>query len=459
MNSGLLSRFTEFSKGKADCGKRCGQTGKMGAQGRWYRVILSSQERDMLEGKFGEGARLAMQVVTEVGQLYGAERLVAVSQVHIDGCLYGAVGDAGLEFAEKLAAVGAKVRVPTTLNVTSRDIERWREFRIPEDFSEKSRRMEKAYLAMGCIPTWTCAPYQVGIVPRFGEQIAWAESNAICFANSVLGARTNRYADLVDICCAVVGKAPYFGLHIAANRRSQVLIEFDLSCREILTNDRAYSAAGYLVGEIAGSRIPAILGIPHDVSTDHLKVFSAAAASSGAVGLVHIVGVTPEARTLDEAFHGGVPEETVKVDRAALEDACRRLDRPSLAPGARISVDVIMMGCPHASYSEICSVVSAMGDRKVKPGVEFWIQTSKACYDLLERSGVLEKAERAGIKLLRDSCMLEFPLEEWGFSTLVTNSGKAAHYAPGHVGLDTYLRDTLGCVEAAVTGEVASWIP
>ncbi len=419
-------------------------------------MILSIEEKDMLEGKLGQGAKLAMQVVTEVGQLYGAERLIAVSQVHIDGCLYGAVGEAGLEFAEKLAALGAKVRVPTTLNVTSRDIQGWREFRIPDDFSRKSERMERAYLAMGCIPTWTCAPYQVGIVPRFGEQIAWAESNAICFANSVLGARTNRYADLVDICCAVVGRAPLFGLHLAENRRGEILIEFDPSCERLLTNDRAYSAAGYLVGEIAGSRIPAISGIPSLVSTDELKLFSAAAASSGAVGLFHIIGVTPEAKTLDECFQGKPPEETVVIDSAAFLDACQRLDQPRLAPGSRTRVDAVMIGCPHASYAEVCSVVSAMGNRQAKPGVEFWIQTSKAVYDLLLRCGMTERVEKAGIKLLRDSCMLEFPLEEWGFQTLVTNSGKAAHYAPGHVGLNTYLRDTLGCVEAAVTGEVVS---
>ncbi len=417
-------------------------------------MILTEQEQEMLDGGFGEGSRLAMQVVTEIGNLYGAGRLVAVSQAHIDGCLYGAVGDAGLEFAERLASLGARVAVPTTLNVTSRDIEQWREFRIPADFSRKSKRLEKAYLSMGCIPTWTCAPYQAGFAPKFGEQIAWAESNAICFANSVLGARTNRYPDLVDICCAVAGKAPYFGLHMPGNRKGQIHIEFDSSCRDILFGDRAYSAAGHLVGEIAASKIPVVSGIPGAVSPDELKLFSAAAASSGAVGLVHVVGVTPEAKTLEEAFQGVVPKGKVAVDGKSLAAAFRNLDSEVLAPGAQVAADIVMIGCPHASYNEVCRVVAAMGQRRVRHGVEFWLQTSMAVYRLLSRSGMAKRAEEKGIRFLRDSCMLEFPLNDWGFHTLVTNSGKAAHYAPGHVGLNTYLRDVSGCVEAALTGEV-----
>ena len=169
---------------------------------------LSPYEEELLAGKKGEAARMAMEIIVRLGELYGAEELIPISQAHIDGGLYTAVGEAGLDFAEKLHRLGGRVVVPTSMNATSRDIACWSEQRVKADFAEKNRRMEQAYLSMGVVPTWTCTPYQAGLVPRFGEQLAWAESNAIVFVNSVIGARTERYGDYTDICCAITGRVP-----------------------------------------------------------------------------------------------------------------------------------------------------------------------------------------------------------------------------------------------------------
>lgn len=431
-------------------------------------MFLTQKEKGMLRGEQGEAVRLAMAILTEMGDVYGASRMIPITQAHIDGCSYSATGEAGLEFAELLASLGARVRVPTTLNITARDIDAWAEFRIPAEHAAKCAAMEAAYLKMGCIPTWTCAPYQYGVVPRFGEAVAWAESNAINYANSVLGARTHRDGDLVDICAAITGRVPEFGLYLDENRRGQVLIRFEGITGPVLEDDSLYSSAGYLVGKVARDRVPAIEGLPGG-TPDNLKAFSAAAASSGAVGLFHIVGVTPEAPSVEAVFAGASPEEVVVVGVGDLEATAGALSTalgytggPSEGvPSARdyrrhelygMPVDLVVIGCPHASYSEVVSVLEALDGRKVSTKTEFWIQSSATVLSLLKRSGLDRALADAGVRLLLDGCILNFPLTGWSFSVIMTNSGKMAHYAPGHTGAEVILGGVRACVEAAVTG-------
>lgn len=244
---------------------------------------LTDQEKEILDGKQGEAARIALSILVDLGELFGAEEMMEVSQVHIDSSMY--IVDAGLEFAERMVELGAKMVVPTSLNPSAIDLERWRQYRVPPGLLRKSKRMERAYVKMGATPTWTCAPYQQGMVPRFGEQIAWGESNAIAFANSIIGARTNRYGDLMDVCASLVGKVPNFGLHLPVNRKAEVLIRLMDITDEMLEDKAFYPLLGYLLGEMAGDRVAAIEGIPQNVAIDSLKGFSAAAASSWAVGL------------------------------------------------------------------------------------------------------------------------------------------------------------------------------
>ncbi|HHY37430.1 MAG TPA: DUF521 domain-containing protein [Clostridia bacterium] len=420
-------------------------------------MFLTREEEGMLRGEQGEAVRLAMTILVEMGEVYGASRMIPITQAHIDGCSYSATGDAGLEFAELLASLGAKVRVPTTLNITARDIDAWSEFRIPPEHAAKCAAMEAAYLKMGCIPTWTCAPYQYGLVPRFGEAVAWAESNAINYANSVLGARTNRHGDLVDICGAITGRVPEFGLYLDENRRGQVLIRFKGITESILKDDSLYSSAGYLVGKIARDRVAVIEGLPGG-TPDNLKAFSAAAASSGAIGLFHIVGVTPEAPSVEAAFGGAPPEEVVVLGLGDLEATAKTLSTAFSTTGFRrresygIPVDLVVIGCPHASYSEVVSILRALRGRKVSAKTEFWVQSNATVQGLLRRAGLDRALVDAGVKLLLDGCILNFPLTGWGFGVILTNSGKMAHYAPGHTGAKVILGGVRTCVEAAVTG-------
>ena len=235
---------------------------------------LNEAEKRMLAGKNGKACELAMNILSDLGDLYGAERMIAVSQVHIDMTLY--MVDAGVEFAERMADLRGEFAVPAQLNPTSIDLIHHEKMRVPRDLLENSRRLESAFLKVGAIPTWTCAPYQQGLIPSFGDQVAWGESNAVAFVNSVIGARTERYADLTDVCAAITGRVPELGLHITENRKPEILLAVKDFPVHVFNDSRIYSFLGFIFGEIAGDRVAAIEGIPKQTTMDNLKSFSAA---------------------------------------------------------------------------------------------------------------------------------------------------------------------------------------
>lgn len=298
----------------------------------------------MLAGQHGPATKMAMSIILRMAEFHGTARLLDISQAHIDSSIY--MGEAGLEFAERLAELGARVAVPTTLNVSSVDEHHWQEWAVPPDWAEKARRQMVAYEKMGCRPTWTCAPYQVELIPKFGQQIAWGESNAIVFANSVIGARTERYPDLLDICAAITGRVPAVGLHLTENRAGQVLMPLTDIPRKLQQDDSFYPVLGHLMGQIARDRIPVITGLQGQPSEDQFKAMGAASASSGTVALFHIVGITPEAPTLEVACQGRRPEETVPVTMDKLRAARREL---TTANGQQL--DMVVLGSPHFSLS------------------------------------------------------------------------------------------------------------
>lgn len=408
---------------------------------------LIEQEQRILDGKHGEAVRIALSVLVELGELFGAEEMMEVSQVHIDSSIY--MVDAGLEFAERFAELGAKVAVPTSLNPSAIDLERWKEYRVPPELLEKSRRMERAYLKMGATPTWTCAPYQGGMIPRFGEQIAWGESNAIAFANSIIGARTNRYGDLVDVCASLVGRVPRFGLHLPVNRRAEVLIRLRGITHEMFEDKAIYPLLGFLVGEMAGDHVAAIEGIPQDVEVDSLKGFSAASASSGAVGLFHLVGVTPEAQTLEMCLQGTRPKEVLEISPKMIRNAEQEL---WTAKGDM--VDAVAVGCPHFSFMEFREMAGLMRGKKVHSSIAFWVFTSRTIYGWIKNCGVLKDLTDSGVMVFTDGCVLQYPQETWHFKVMMTNSAKLANYCYSQTALDVAYGSLEDCVDTAVRGRI-----
>jgi predicted aconitase len=414
-------------------------------------VKLNEKDREMLDGVHGEAARLAMNIVVRMADVLDAAELMDITQAHIDGC--GLMSDTGLEFAEIMAQRGEKVVVPTTMNMIPLDLRNWKKLGVPEEFANRALRMAKAYEDMGCIPTWTCAPYQGYMIPRFGQQIAWGESNAINYANSVLGARTERYADFMDMCAALTGRVPKYGLHLKENRKGDMLIRLVNFSPDVFKDDSFFPALGHLVGKLAKHGVPVIDGLVGNVTSDQFKAFGAAAASSGAVGLYHMVGITPEAPTLEEAFQGSEPTKVVEVTPQDVMAARAGL---STTKGEGLNLDAVVLGCPHFSYDEFKKVAQAIEKHPqgLKAGVRFIILTSQASYALLERSASLSVLASFGAEIVFDTCVFHSPIVASGSSIIMTNSGKCAYYAPGEMNVNVVFGNIEDCVRSAVLGVI-----
>jgi predicted aconitase len=406
-------------------------------------IELTRHDREMLDGGRGEAAALAMRIVVEMARVWQAERLIDVTSAHVDSCLYH--GRAGLDFAEKLLSGGARVVVPTTLNVSSLDLLHPDLIRLDADTASRARRLMDTYVAMGCRPTWTCAPYQLEQRPAFGEHVAWAESNAIVFANSVLGARTNRYGDFIDICAAITGRVPEAGLHVDEHRRGRIVFRLANDIPDRLLHDEVTpTCVGHIVGKDSGTDVPVIVGLPLDTSEDRLKALGAAAASSGAVAMFHAVGITPEAATLQVAMGGDEPEREIVVTVDRLRAARDELTTVEGGPVAAVSV-----GTPHLSLDEI-DRLSALVQRHT-PTVPFYANTGR---DVAAETGALATLADSGVTIVTDTCTYITPILHDLDGPVMTNSAKWAWYAPSNLGFDVVFGSLDECVRSASLGRV-----
>ena len=408
---------------------------------------LDSHERGLLQGARGDGAALAMRVVVESARVLGAARLVAIRSAHIDSCLYH--GDSGTLFAERLVGLGARVAVPTTLNVGALDLLHAGLARLDPAARQMARRLMAAYVAMGARQTWTCAPYQAGHRPAAGEDVAWGESNAVAFCNSVLGARTNRYGDFLDICAAITGRAPRTGLHLRENRLARVLIDATAVPQTFWRDDIAFPILGAWLGHTVGQKIAAIEGIGQPTE-DQLKALGAAAASSGSVGLFHVIGVTPEAPSRAAAFGDSPPEEIIRLDLAALATARAGLSTARRSDGDPI--DAVAIGSPHLSVEELRTLDRLLGDRRCSKSL--YACTGRHTVEALRDEGLIERLSIRGVIVVVDTCVVVTPVLPAGTGVLVTNSGKFAHYAPPNTGYDVVFASLTECIESAVRGSL-----
>jgi predicted aconitase len=410
-------------------------------------LSLTDDDRALAAGEAGEAAALAMRIIVRLAEANDAARLIDVTSAHVDSCLYH--GRAGLDFAERLVAGGGRVRIPTTLNVSSLDLLHPDLFRGDADLAEHGRRLMAAYVTLGGEPTWTCAPYQSQRRPAPGEHVAWAESNAIVFANSVLGARTDRYGDFTDICAALTGRVAEAGLHLDERRRARAVFRLDGVGGRLLASEVLYSVLGHLIGHMTGTLVPAIVGLPADASEDALKALGAAAASSGGVAMFHAVGRTPEAATLDDALGGNTPQLVVDVDTAALRAACDELSTATGGPLAAVSV-----GTPHFSLDEFRALVALLDGRPVAAGVDLLVSTGREVLAAAAAEGLIDPLRRAGAQIVTDTCTYVTPILREAEGVVMTNSGKWAYYAPGNLGVDVAFGSLEDCVESAVAGRI-----
>ena len=408
---------------------------------------LSDADRAMLAGAEGPATELAMRVVVKLAEVAGAGELIDITSAHVDGCLFH--GQAGLDFAERLVQGGAAVRVPTTLNVSSLDLLHPDRYRGDRQTALAAKRLMDAYVAMGCRQTWTCAPYQLPERPSFGDHLAWAESNAIVFANSVIGARTGRYGDFIDICAAITGRVPNAGLHLTERRRGQVVFDVRALPGRLLDEDAVYPLLGHVVGARTRNLIPVLDGLPPGTSEDRLKALGAAAASSGEVALVHVTGSTPEASTLAEALQGRGPVEVVEITPATIRRA-----RDALTTGRQGRLGGVNVGTPHFSVQEFGELVGLLAGRRVHPAVDFFASTSRHVLAEIQARGWLATLEGAGVRLVVDTCTYVTAILRDTDGVVMTNSAKWAWYAPGNLGVQVSFGSLRECVDSAVEGRI-----
>jgi predicted aconitase len=373
---------------------------------------MTPEETAMLAGEYGRATQKAMQILMALGNIYGAERMLPVTSVQIAGVSYDNLGDAGLQFLSEMAEGGGKVRVPTTLNPAGMDIENWRSLGIPADFSEKQLRVLEVFSRMGVSMTCTCTPYLVGNLPNFGEHLAWSESSAVCYANAVLGARTNREGGPSALAAALTGRTPEYGLHLTANRKPAQ----SFRVTTILNDTSDFGALGKVIGEKieASKAIPYIQGV-QSATLEQLKSFCASLATFGGVGLFHMGGITPEASRY------APPSEVYVITQAELDTAIQEL-----TDAKEDEVDFVSLGCPHLSIEEIARVASLLDGKHVTK--EFWITTSRPVKQLSDRLGHTQTIEAAGARFAADTCCVVAPIQG-RFKAMATDSAKACYYA------------------------------
>jgi predicted aconitase len=409
----------------------------------------------MLAGDQGPGVQKAMEIVVALGKIYGAQDLVPVSSVQVSGVSYKNLGDAGLAFLRQWAAQGARARVPTTLNPAGMDLDGWHRQGIQEAFARKQKEVIAAYAAMDVTTTCSCTPYFLGHEPGFGEHLAWAESSAVSYANSVLGARTNREGGPSALAAAITGRTARYGLHLEANRMANCVVDVRCAARSVAD----YGALGYTVGHRVRQGIPLFrhlaeplltlkqdfglqvyqsTGLP-DAAVDRLKALGAAMAASGAVGLYHVEGITPEAIRGDVVAPGA---ERLAIE--SLDEAYAALNGPAEA------IDFVGIGCPHASLDEIRHITQAVHGRRLK--ATLWVTTAGHIKQLAAEQGWVQTIEAAGGQVVADTCVVVAPVGELGFQAIATNAGKAAFYSPGHSGLQVRFGPLEQCIKAAITG-------
>ncbi|UCD96468.1 MAG: aconitase X catalytic domain-containing protein [Candidatus Bathyarchaeota archaeon] len=372
---------------------------------------LTSDEQDMLTGKHGKAAQKAMEILTTLGEIFNAQRMVDVYSVQIAGVSYANLGEAGLEFLNEMAEDGT-VKVLTTLNPAGMDRENWQVLGIDADFAENQIRVINAFAKMGVITTCSCTPYLIGNIPHFGQHIAWAESSAVCYANSVLGARTNREGGPSALASALTGKTPEYGYHLAENRHGQVIVKVNAQIKG--TDD--FSVLGKAIGDhliTLGKKIPWIAGIP-SATVEELKSFSASIATYGGAALFHMDGVTPEFDRYPKPVGNPIdinPEDLEKTRRELIDEG--------------LEVDFVSIGCPHASIHEIAKLASLLKGKKVTK--EFWITTARPTKRIADEAGYSKIIEDAGAKFAADTCCVVAPIKG-RFKGMMIDSAKACYY-------------------------------
>jgi predicted aconitase len=423
-------------------------------------LTLTIEEQALLEGSAGVGVRRAMEIVVALARIYGARDLVPVKHVQIAGVSYKNLGDAGVAFLAEWAEQGARVRVATTLNPMGMErgqrsgdaVPVWQRWGIKPEFAGPQLSVIDAFVKMGVVPTMSCTPYLFpDYTPCRGDALAWAESSAVAFANAVIGARSNREGGPSALAAAIVGRTARYGYHLDENRLADTVVEVRCAVRSVAD----FGALSYVVGKAIGNGVPWFAdlaqwlpSLPADVTLggpagDRLKTLGAGLAAYGAVALYHIAGYTPEARDAGETL---VRPDARRLVIRDLDEAYRVMDAdPDLQ-----KMDLITIGCPHASLSEIQQVAEYLEGKTL--ATRLWVTTAEITRRRADELGWVQAIEAAGGEVVADTCAVVAPMQMLGVRTMATNAGKMACYAPMHSGVRMRFGALEQCLDAAITG-------
>jgi len=410
---------------------------------------LTDQEKKMLDGVYGSGPQSALRLLVTLGEIYDAERMIPVSSCHVGGRSYLISGEENIEWMTDLLVGGARFQVFTSTNPCSVDFERWAEMGLPEKLVHNQRRADEPYLKMGAVPLGSCLPYQLGNLPLPGTHFAWGGSAGATFVNSVFGARGNREGSPSVIASAITGVTPEYGLHLKENRYGQVLV--DLSSLDHFSLGLAdYSAIGSYVGRTLVNRTPVVVGLPKTLSQDQIRFLISPMPTAGAISLCHLVGITPEASTVEAACGGKSPEEKISLGPKEIRSSFEKLTTTQ-----KEEVDLVCFGCPHCSLPQMREIATLLEGRRVHENTRLWVATSGHLKTMAERMGFVEIIEKAGGLVTTDLCVAPgapFHLIK-GVKTVATNSARGAYFIPGACGVEVIFGDTKECMQAAISGK------
>jgi predicted aconitase len=405
-------------------------------------IELTKREQEMLDGKDGWATQKAMEIQLQMGEIYEAEKMVPIISVHMPGVSSTVTGEPACEFIEKMKDTGGKFKVLTTLNPCAVDMDSWKEIGFNQDTYDFQKRIVDAYVAMGGVPMMCCTPFFAGNTPRVGEHVAWGESSAVVYCNSVMGARTNREGGPGALAAALTGVVPAYGYHLNENRYGQ--IQVNVKCK--LMTLAEYGAMGHAIGMKTGSKVPVITGIDKNVSTDNLRTFGASLATGGSTALFHVVGATPEAPSLEAAFGPKKPELVFDIGEEEMKAAADLLNVHNNEP-----YGVVVLGCPQMSLDEVEFVAKALKGKKIRSGVDMWVMLGHPVLATARRTGYADIIEKAGATLVIDTCPslghFSDPVKNKGYRSMVTNSAKLSHYIPGLWNVPTYFKSTDDCLK------------
>ncbi|MFH1757344.1 MAG: aconitase X catalytic domain-containing protein [Pseudomonadota bacterium] len=410
---------------------------------------LTDREKKMLDGGFGKGPQDAMQLLKTLGTVYDAERMIPVTTCHLGGRNVLLGGQENIDWMTDLYEGGARFQVFTSWNAGCCDFELWREMGLPEGLIEDQKRSDEIYIKFGAVPLGTCLPYYHGNLPMPGTSFAAGGSAGATYVNSMIGARGNREGSPSVVAAAICGVTPEYGLHLKENRYGKVVVDLSgLDYPSMTLGD--FSALGYYIGRTLVDKTPVIVGLPKNISQDQIRFMISPMPTGGAISLVHIVGVTPEAPTVEEALGHRKPEDTISVTYKDLQSSYEKLTTTTAG-----KVDLVAFGCPHCSIGQIGQIALLLDGKKIHPDTRLWVATSRYFKMMAREMGYVDRIEKAGGLVISEVCVAPgapFHLVK-GVKTVAINSARGAYFIPGACGVEVIFADTKDCIDTALNGK------